>query len=608
MAAPMQGYFPRDPKKAASLLGLAIDVKRDYGASGSNSSTTGSIDANSTTLTLAAAEDFANGQGISVAGAGAAGATLVTSVASGGGTTTLTLADAAGTTTSAATVSHDDTVAIQSALDVGGAIVIPAGTYICGELTASKAATAFIAKGATIKLRDDADSVLVTISTDNVRITGSGTLDGNATNGNSSYTADAVLIKASYCQVDGITIQNTGGCGVDIQGGSHNRIVSNSLETIGYIGIFAQVYSSTGSSYNLIQANTVVTTSTLSGITVHGDGSSVNSTGNRIIGNHVESATQISIEAAQLAPYTVIAANKTIGGTMGISISAADHSAVTGNQIYNPSAYGIEIADSKRCSVSGNAIDGNNTATVGIVLDGSAPSNNAVSANAIYNIHGYGIEALSGSDYSTLTGNAIDTYTGYGVNLSGSNNVSVLGGSITAGGLKAVIVDNASNVLIDGVRMDTATQNGVLLYQSGSGTTNNITICNCNITNCNVAWATQGTIGANIASWNNSGINPGGLLTTPTNPPLSGTVYQNTTGCILDIYLPVTYNPTSSAAATLVPALGNTSSPSALPTISVPAGATAGAIYTYHLRVPTGLYYSFTVTNATIGTAKFEGA
>jgi len=45
-----------------------------YGASGSNQSTTGSITSGTATLTLAAAKDFVNGQGIAVYGAGAASA------------------------------------------------------------------------------------------------------------------------------------------------------------------------------------------------------------------------------------------------------------------------------------------------------------------------------------------------------------------------------------------------------------------------------------------------------------------------------------------------------------------------------------------------------
>ena len=101
------------------VLDLAINV-RDYGASGSSSNTTGSIASGSATLTLAAAEDFQNGQGIVVFGAGTSGGLLVTTIENGGGTSTLTLANAAATTVSSAEVWHDDTSAIQAAITALG--------------------------------------------------------------------------------------------------------------------------------------------------------------------------------------------------------------------------------------------------------------------------------------------------------------------------------------------------------------------------------------------------------------------------------------------------------------------------------------------------------
>lgn len=91
--------------------------------------------------------------------------------------------------------------------------------------------------------------------------------------------------------------------------------------------------------------------------------------------------------------------------------------------------------------------------------------------------------------------------------------------------------------------------------------------------------------------------------TIPTNPPVSGTVYQNTLAYAIRVYLPVTYSPTGTAAATMAPAVGPTNTPTALPTESEPAGLTAGTIRTYILLVPAGWYFSFTATNATLGTA-----
>ena len=99
-----------------------------------------------------------------------------------------------------------------------------------------------------------------------------------------------------------------------------------------------------------------------------------------------------------------------------------------------------------------------------------------------------------------------------------------------------------------------------------------------------------------------------GTISLPTNPPASGTVYQNTSGTNIYIYLPVTYSPTSTVAATMTPALGPTSTVVDLPKESEPAGLTTGTIRTYLLRVPNSWYFSFTASNATLGTAVVVGA
>jgi hypothetical protein len=63
----------------------------------SSVSTTGSINSGTTLLIVASGTNIANGESITVVGAGAAGTNLVTTVSSGGGTTSLTLAASAST-------------------------------------------------------------------------------------------------------------------------------------------------------------------------------------------------------------------------------------------------------------------------------------------------------------------------------------------------------------------------------------------------------------------------------------------------------------------------------------------------------------------------------
>lgn len=118
--------------EVAGSLGLVVDVRRDYGASGSALQTTGTIAGGSDVLTIAEVGDFQDGQGIAVAGAGAGGALLVATIASGGGSTTLVLTEAAATSVAGAVVSHDDTAALETAANAVGASgmgVVPSGVY-----------------------------------------------------------------------------------------------------------------------------------------------------------------------------------------------------------------------------------------------------------------------------------------------------------------------------------------------------------------------------------------------------------------------------------------------------------------------------------------------
>jgi len=99
----------------------------------------------------------------------------------------------------------------------------------------------------------------------------------------------------------------------------------------------------------------------------------------------------------------------------------------------------------------------------------------------------------------------------------------------------------------------------------------------------------------------------GVVSTSPPAPttatPTSGTAWQNTMGADVVLTLPVTYNPTSTAAATLAVGVGATSTPTQSTWESVPAGAVAGSIRPLTVYVPVSWYVLLTATNATLGTA-----
>lgn len=104
-----------------------------YGTSGSIVTTTGSINASSNQLTVASASSFAVGHGIYIAGAGAAGVPLITSVFGIAGNV-LTLVDNASTTVSSVLVQHDESAALNEIMDVvvgagGGEIWLEPGFY-----------------------------------------------------------------------------------------------------------------------------------------------------------------------------------------------------------------------------------------------------------------------------------------------------------------------------------------------------------------------------------------------------------------------------------------------------------------------------------------------
>lgn len=96
-------------------------------------------------------------------------------------------------------------------------------------------------------------------------------------------------------------------------------------------------------------------------------------------------------------------------------------------------------------------------------------------------------------------------------------------------------------------------------------------------------------------------------LTPPAQPLGNNVTYQNLTGQDIIVYQPITYLPTSSAAATVAVNLGSTSA-TTIATNTQPAGAVSGAADLITLRVPSGWFYGFLATNATIEDCTFVPA
>lgn len=141
--------------------------------------------------------------------------------------------------------------------------------------------------------------------------------------------------------------------------------------------------------------------------------------------------------------------------------------------------------------------------------------------------------------------------------------------------------------------------NGTPAFYNGGA--NAVGATNCSIQDCDFS----GYAGAAITDATMIRINVRGVTDgTSSNPTTtSGTVYQNTSFMWITLLVPVTFTPTSGAAATCAVALGSTNTPSTISTETVPLGTALDSfIRTIPLRVPPNWYYKFTVTNATIGT------
>ena len=87
-----------------------------------------------------------------------------------------------------------------------------------------------------------------------------------------------------------------------------------------------------------------------------------------------------------------------------------------------------------------------------------------------------------------------------------------------------------------------------------------------------------------------------------TNPPVSGTVYQNTNPYDIEIDLPV-YATTAGTAGSIQILKGPTSTPVAIATEYVNGATSATAVHLVKVRIPAGWYYEFIATSVTIGTA-----
>ena len=96
------------------------------------------------------------------------------------------------------------------------------------------------------------------------------------------------------------------------------------------------------------------------------------------------------------------------------------------------------------------------------------------------------------------------------------------------------------------------------------------------------------------------------LITLGTNPPVSGTVYQNTYGADIEINLPV-YATTAGTAGYVTVAKGASSTPTTIGNQFVNGSTSSTSTDIIKIVVPAGWYYEFTSSGVTFGTTTVFG-
>ena len=254
----------------------------------------------------------------------------------------------------------------------------------------------------------------------------------------------------------------------------------------------------------------------------------------------------------------------------------------------------------------------------------------------ILNIQGGGGSSLPLTSYSvnqfaTFVGCYVGTsqelmiFSGYQVSFIGSNIVAVITG-MDSGGLPMSFTFESCTIVQTTITLsgqpvynimvkNSAIAYTTLLESTATSTVNNVIIDSCSFYKVRSPFVSGVTVNGIFKITNGyllagsmPAILPSTTPTISTNPPVSGTTYQNANPYDIRLKIPVTYSPTSSAAATLATGTSSTSTVTTSTKVSYPAGITTGIVNTYEMVVPAGQYFELVVTNATIGTAEVQVA
>ena len=452
---------------------------------------------------------------------------------------------------------HDDTAAIQAALDEGGHVVLPKGTYLTSATLTIPADTSLSGDGW--------DTSIISYSG-----LGSGI----------ELTGDNVSI--AHLQVDCTGSPTSGGA-----------IAAND----GLFGVYIHRVK-THAGYNGIQIGYNLNTVWLDHIYANGS----------YAGLYCQSGANDSNSVYQ-------------GGQVGVQLDSSDGAFnSSGSTSYAPLAFwttntkavsnpnlGIWLLNFQFNAESGTPPTG--TTAGNLFLDswsGEVHLFGCWGTGSNYGILAYGASygtqflEVKGGSWSSInlnvTGNTLNLQ---GVVISGAN-IEYPGGSagITIGsntGWVAITGNIIKNWTV-GVEWDSTSGNFFGPFH----------IINNQFIGVTTPVETNGVTIGGLRVSDNFGYNPVGSITPPASPLLSGTVYQNKTAVPITIYQPA-YATTSGTAGSVAVALGSSGTPATLFTQWVNGSTTSTLPEVIQLRVPPGWYYSFTITGATLANAQIQG-
>ena len=213
---------------------------------------------------------------------------------------------------------------------------------------------------------------------------------------------------------------------------------------------------------------------------------------------------------------------------------------------------------------------------------------NLVSINADINLVAIYGGGYNGSGFLGIGGNAQQS----NISIGSLHIMDMMSGGGPGGAFIVINLDSGYTATVDNLMLDNITANGLtantafVSYPFGGGLVAN------NVFKRGISSNTDYVY---------TGI-PENSPSLPTNPPASGTVYQNTNTYGIEIDLPA-YATTSATAGYVTVAKGATSTPTAIGNQYVSGSTSDTSEQIIRLRVPAGWYYSFTASGVTFTTA-----